>query len=439
MSERISRLWHRALKAAGSLFKKGAFHIVAGSFLTKFVSFFGSIFVVRLLTKPEYGILGYYENLASYLIIFAGCGMASGMTRYLVLADADKKSDCVWYAAKRGSIWNIFLVAIGVLIMLFYPHPEAFAQDKMIGVILALCIPFVYYIHAGQCALRALYDNKGYALVAFLSTVLLIGARVVGAKVGGLYMTARGRLLAEILAAALCVGATVRQLKLQGNEHSRIDAPFKKEFNRYSMQIMFTDGLWAVFMLNDLYILGRFIGSEAIVADYKVAYVSPANLSILTSAIGIFVCPYFTKHENAKEYQWVKSRFLLVLKTTMLLIGAASIACCLLAKPLIRFLYGEQYLSAVPIMRILLIASFMNNGIRVTVANILSAIGKQGINLIVAGIGIAVQVGLDILLLSVWGAQGVAVSSSVVYLLMGSFLSVYFIKFLNRSIKEGIT
>ena len=58
-----------------TLKETGAFHVIVGSFMTKFASFFGSIFIVRLLTKSEYGILSYYENFMGYFFIFAvDCG-----------------------------------------------------------------------------------------------------------------------------------------------------------------------------------------------------------------------------------------------------------------------------------------------------------------------------------------------------------------------------
>ncbi|MBP5587677.1 MAG: hypothetical protein J6X37_03020, partial [Treponema sp.] len=49
--------------------QKGAFHIFAGSMLTRFISFFASIVVVRVLSKSDYGILSYYENLYNYFFL----------------------------------------------------------------------------------------------------------------------------------------------------------------------------------------------------------------------------------------------------------------------------------------------------------------------------------------------------------------------------------
>ena len=67
-----------------AVWEKGLFHILSGSFLTKIVGFFGSIFIVRVLSKQEYGILGYLENMYSYVFIIAGMGLSNAILRFVI-------------------------------------------------------------------------------------------------------------------------------------------------------------------------------------------------------------------------------------------------------------------------------------------------------------------------------------------------------------------
>ena len=405
---------------------KGAFHIVAGSFMTKFVSFFGSIFIVRLLSKSDYGILSYYENFISYFTIMAGGGLASGLLRFMVLPESiEEKKGCLEHALIKGSTWNVVLVLLGLIFFLLYPHPEAFSGHYQVAVMLTLCIPFVFFLNSGLSSLRALFDNKSFAIIVFVTSSTLILARVAGAALGGLNLTTSARLGAEMVSGLGCL------VFLNKKYFSRIKSiSLKKEFvktmDTYSLQMMLTDGLWAIFMLNDLFLLGQLSGNETILADYKVAYVIPANLSILNSAVGIFVAPYFTKQENEKNFKWVRQKFLMVLTISSLIMAAFSFVCFIFAKPLILLLYGDAYISAVPIMRILLIASFFNNGIRATIANILSAMGIQKINLYIGGSAMILQIILDIILIPRFGGIGVAWTSLVVYACMSLALGWYF-------------
>ena len=407
-----------------NLKNRGAFHLVLAGFMTKFASFFGSIFIVRLMSKHDYGILSYYENFYGYFVILVGAGLTNGLLRYMVIAkDIPEKKSCFLHAARRGSLWNIFLVGFALLFLYYYPHPESFRGYYYIAVLLTLCIPFSFFLNAGLNSLRGLFDNKNYSIIAFSTSCFLIIARVAGAYIGGLNYTALFRLVAEFLCAAFCCGFLYSKY-FKGTAKSTLTKELARKMDSFSFQMMFTNGLWAIFMLNDVFLIGQLSGSETVLAEYKIAYVVPANLSILVSAIGIFVAPYFTKYEHSGNYDWIRRYFKVVLKITMLIMGMASIVCFLLAKPIILVMYGNAYLPAVPIMRVLLVASFFNNGIRASIANILSATGMQKSNLAVAVVGIVLQVVIDILLIPRYGGIGVAISSSFVYISMSIMLSL---------------
>ena len=64
--------------------KKGAFHILFGNVINKFIAMFGSILLVRILSKNDFGLLSYVENFFGYLLAFSGFGLANAILRYIV-------------------------------------------------------------------------------------------------------------------------------------------------------------------------------------------------------------------------------------------------------------------------------------------------------------------------------------------------------------------
>lgn len=431
---RIKTLFSSKIKP---LIDNGAFHIIVGSFCTKFVAFIGSYFLVRVLSKADYGILSYYENIVSYFAIFIGLGLSSGLLRFLILAKTNgEKKMCYERAIKRGTIYNLILLAACVLFCFLFKHPESFASYWFIGAGLAICAFMEFYVNSSLSSLRSSFKAKSYAVIAFITSALIIVARIAGALSFGLFGSVSFKIVIEILCAVFCVLFVYKTI-FKGIKKEPLDKAFCREIDKYSLQVMFTDGLWAIFMLNDLFLLGQFIGDESILADYKVAYVIPANLSIMTYAIGVFIAPYFTKHEKEKDYNWVKKNCIKTTIITFFIMSVFTIVCFIFAEPFIVFLYTDKYISSVEIMRILLIASLFNNGIRQTIANILSAIGLQKANLIVAGIGIAIQVVLDIIFIPLWGSIGVAWSSVIVYFIMSMFLLVYIFIIFRRKKNEN--
>lgn len=432
MKLKLKQLFSSYTGKFSSLLKNGAGHVFLGSFITKFITFFGSIFLVRLLSKPEYGVLSYYENIIGYFMVFAGLGMAAGTQRFLILSDTiEEKKGCFNHALKRGNIWNFILCLVCAVFCMLYRHPDAFNGYPQVILFLILCVPFIYSSNLSLYAYRALFDYKLYAYLAIVAALLSVAGRILGAVAGGLNYSVIGRFGAEFISAVLCVIA-LYSIHFKDKKAIKPATAFVKEFDRYSLQIMFTDGLWTIFMLNDILLLGQLSGSDVMVADYKIAYVIPANLSIIASSICVFTGPYFTKREKEGDKSWVKTKLKESVVFTMLIIGLLAFLCFVLGSPLIRIMYGEQYLSALPIMNILLLASFFNNGIRMVVANFLSAIGEQKSNLIVAGIGIVAQVILDIILIPRMGALGVGLSSLLVYIIMSLLLIILVRKFFLR-------
>lgn len=423
--EKMKNLGSVLYSKMSTLKQNGAFHVIFGSFLNKFVSFFGSIFIVRLLSKNDYGILSYYENLIGYFIIFAGFGLSNGLSRYLVICNNLKDGKaCMKHAIEKGNIWNIVLVICCCFFCFYFPHPESFSGQTLICFCLAFTIPFIFIENSCLSALRAMFDYRRFAYLSLLTSTLLILSKILGAYFGGVQSVGISWLVMHFICAvaSLYIVYSCHYSKIgQG----KLEKSFYKKMDHYSFQMMLIDGLWTLFMLNDVFLLGQITGDNAAVAEYRVAYVIPANLQILTASIGVFIAPYFTKHDVDNDKTWIRNNCLLALAISIIVMGLASIVCFFLAEKLIVFLYGQTYLSSVPIMKVLLLASFINNGIRQVLANILSSIGKQKFNLIIALVGIVLQIVLDLLLVPEFGSVGLAWSSVFVYCFMGISILIY--------------
>ena len=406
------------------LFSTGALHITVGSFVTKFVAFFGSIFVVRILTKEEYGLLGYVENLYSYALVFAGLGLPNAMLRFVVIAQGDKKTAYFKYIIKNSILRDFAIVALIIIANFFIPYPENFSEAKIWIPVLALLLPFQNLFNNEVFSLRALFKNKQYAYITCLSAVLLIVGRIVGAMiygVGGLLW------LRVLINAVFSITFFIYVYRFFNKSCKQtLSSQEVRETNIYALQYMITNGLWAIFMLNDTTLLGWMCDNPNILADYKVAYVLPGNLSIFATAIGVYIAPYFTKNEN--NPLWVRKNYKLAMLANIGVVGTVTVFMMIFARPLIVFIYGEQYANIVSLMQVLLIAAFLNSGIRYVSANLLSAMGRVKYNMIISAIGMAMQICFDILFIPHWGALGVAVSNCIVYLFMAVALFIIFKK-----------
>ena len=84
-------------------------------------------------------------------------------------------------------------------------------------------------------------------------------------------------------------------------------------------------------------------------------------------------------------------------------------------------------------MRVLLVATFFNCGLRYTTANILAAMGRIKYNMLISVAGMFLQVLINICVIPYYGSVGAAFTSCFVYAIMAIsllwiFIYQYYIK-----------
>ncbi|MBR3031870.1 MAG: oligosaccharide flippase family protein [Clostridiales bacterium] len=404
----------------------GALHVVIGTFSTKFVAFFGSIVIVRCLSKADFGMLSYVENIYSYAFVFAGLGLMNGLLRYLVLAEEPGEKKSIFkFIVSRSMIVDIIIGVLLCIGMQIFPIQEKYADAKYLIFIIALLLPFQDLLTEVLYALRAFFRNKLYAYLAFGTSALLIGGRLAGALLGGVVGVLWSRVILNAIF-SLCILCLVTRILFEKRAAQPLPRKQQKTITVYSVQYMITNGFWALFMLNDVFLIGNLLNDPEGLADFKAAIMIPGNVSIFATAIGVFVAPYFTKNE--KNLAWVRRNFAKVYKISAVVVGIVTLGLIATADFLIHLIYGNKYDNIVPLMWVLLIAAFINNGLRFTTANLLAAMGKIRANMIVSGCGMVLQVILDIIVIPIYGVMGVAVCSCIEYMLMAIALFVYFYK-----------
>ena len=406
-----------------NLIQKGALHVMAGNFTTKFVTFFGSVFLARILTKNEMGVLSYMENLCSYAYVFMGFGMANVVLRYNILyKEKNTQYSLFRYSVSKSLIIDIVIVALFEIANIFYPHGAAFSAARVLIPTLILALPFQNLIVLAQINERAFFDNRRFAWFSVVSSAIIVAGRMIGAEYWGLRGTVNAVVLVNLILGLLLTALTIKK-HYKGAEKTEISKALKKEASAYGFQYMIANGLWSIFMLVDIYILGLLSTNAETVADFKIAVSFPVNMSIFSSAIGIFVASYFIKYE--KDREWVVKNYKLLMAASAIMMSCIAGAMWLLAKPLI-WLYGTQYYNVIPLMKALTIGYLIENAFRGTTANILASIGEVKYNMIISGCGLILQVILNILLIPKYGAYAIAISTIIVRSLMSIALFLAF-------------
>lgn len=408
------------------LFRKGAFHVFVGNFVNKFIGLFGSIFIVRLLTKTDYGTLGYVENLYSYGYIFSGLGLSAATLRYgVIISDKNQRKGVYDFLIKGQWLINLGLMGIIILFAWLYPHPSQYAGAAILLTILVLGLPFQDMQNTNLLYERSQLENKRYMYLSVFASVLSVFFRVLGSGAYGVRGTISFKVFAEIIA-CIVISWIVYNTYFKSIKKQRIEKSLKKEIFVFAINNMIANGIWILFMLTDTFLIGRLLNSPDLLADYKVAYVLPSNLAIVTSAVATFVTPYFVKNE--KDFRWVKNNYFKTMICNLALVGSLAIVLFLFAPQFILLLYGNDYLNIVPVMRALLIAHLINSGVKTITASLLTAMGYARENVIISMEAFILQISLATYVLPRYGIMGLAINNIFVYLLMAMILVAVFIK-----------
>lgn len=422
----MNKILSRLRGQLANLWKKGAFYIVVGNFATKFVTFFGSIVLAKhLLSKSDYGLLGYIENLYSFPAVFAGLGLSLSLLRYSILSDKmGKKYAYYTFAVKWSFLFNIILVIIMYVFNVFYKR-SGFENANSLLFILILGLPFYQLTNDSLMNERALFNNRNYAGFSFISATLIVLGKVIGA-----YSAEITGVILSVLFVNIFTGIFLLLFEKR-KYFANVDLiPLTRDEKgiavKYGVQYMITNSLWAMFMLVDVFMIGRILQDKLLLADYKVAYVFPGNIAIISAAIAIFVTPYFVKNEN--DNAWIKRNYKKIFSVNALVIGIIALILYAVTPIIIKVCYGSQYMNVVSLMRLLLIPCFINCGLRVITANALSAMGEVRYNLGISFVGLVLEIVLDLLLIPNYGLIGVVIAASITYSIMTILLFIIFNK-----------
>lgn len=410
----ISDVRDKVVNSIKKMGNSGFLHIIVSSSLVKVVSFISAIFLPRLLSKSDYGILTYVDNIRNYIIMINGLGIANATIRYCTQEKDDEKKRGIFYSTVLvGIIIDVVLCVLSAIIFSVVAFQFEGSNEILVG--MAFLPIFVFLNEDIQFYMRAVFANREYSLQAFVYSGLMVLLQVLFTWRYGLNGVVVGRYLATIL--SLIIGGFL--LKRIGALAHFVWPAWKEivGYIKFGFVMMLTNMSSFMMQLNETFIQGIILKDEIALADYKVASFILTVSIFLSQAVALFLLPHFVKH--AKDKQWIWSTF----KKVFIINGAAMvvmhIVLIILSKYIVLILYGESYLNAVPIMRMLLVASIGQTVFRMLPGNILGGIGEEKFNLRINVIFLFVHLVVDVVAISLFGIYGAAVGLVIVYYISG--------------------
>lgn len=411
-----------------TLIQKGLLHIVSASVLNKIIQFCSSILLVRFFSQETYGQWSYANTILNFFLLFEGLGVASSLLQFVgEKHDSEQRYKFFKFALKVGCIVG-FCILICIFLVSTYGNLSISGSKEILKWLLAIPI-FTSFFNIVESYFRATLDNKSYSLLSVIYTASSSVFMIIGVLLYDVYGVIIARYVAWLLTDLLCVFFLRRDItkiiyspKLNKNE--------KKEFMGYAVSCALANSISSLLYLIDTFLIGLLIADSVVVAIYKTATLIPFALDFIPLALVTFVYPYFAREIANKDK--VRQYYLLFIKYICVLNFFISAILFIFAPLIIQIFFGNTYSDAVIPFRILSIGYFFAGTFRIPAGNVLSALRKVNINLLVAIASGLLNIILNILLIKLWGAVGAAVSTLIIFVLTGLFYNFYLWKILKK-------
>ncbi len=359
------------------LFERGFFHIVSANILNKCIMFGTSIFLVKILSKSDYGIWTYSFNIISFFMLLGGLGVDNGIIYYGTLTDdKEKKRAYLKFGLIYGTLFNIIIALIIFLGIYIYDFP--IKNSQIILEYLSFLPAFITVVSIFMGYFRSDFKNKQFSLLSLINSALLF----ICILIGSLY-SLKGVVLGHYVAYALTIIIAIvfcRSFWNSSETKYTLPKDFKLEFLKYSFTCSLTNAVSSVLYILDVFLVGLILKDTNTLASYKTATLIPFGLNFIPLSIMIFCGPYFTK--MSQNYKDLRYYYMKLKRSLFILNFFICIGLYLLAPYIINIFFGEDYIDSITIFKVLVIGYFIAGTFRIPNGNLIASIGKSEIKLI---------------------------------------------------------
>ncbi len=419
--QQLSQLWEKLKEGLITLKRRGFFHIIAGSTLAKIAGFVSVFFLPRFLSKADYGLLTYVNNIQSYVMLFNGIGITNATLRYCAEdGDDEVKKGYFITSLKVGIFADILLVIFTTVAYLVIPFPYEGAKFQLV---ISSCLPIFYFLFTDiQLLLRATFQNQRYSVYNFTYSFLLMIFQILFAVLWGV----TGVTIGKYLSMGLCVIMgyfLIRDLPMMKVKAIKLSREEVKAAIRFSIVMLTASATSMVMSYNETLIVGQILKNEELLAEYRVAANILSISLFLLEALLVFILPYFIQHLNDKKWIWENYKKLFAINGIVMTIF--HLGLFIFAKLYLFIFAGPEYMGAVSLVRMFLVASWIQAVFRGISGNILAVTGEEKFNLKINIIFVVVHAVIDITAVKLLGIYGAAIALIVVYLLSGLIMNIH--------------
>jgi len=380
-----------------------------------------TIFVVRLISEGDYGLITLIAAAFSVAITLIGFGSNQGLLRFGTLEqDAVQRNKLLSYIFYEGLKRHLILIAFFCCATLFY-ELKFFSIWIIILAFAVRMLGYYFYLFVSSYY-RIDNDNKKFAQISiFVNLVGLFFALIFT------YFFGKFGYLA-----ALAIGPWISLVFYKKEMVKKIKTELtflnKKEFWSYSIHSSITYFFSELLFMIDVLVIGLILNESAI-ANYKLAIILPMNLLFIPAVFMQTDYPKLVANSTNKMYLkfYISNYYKIFIPFCVLLVGLGFA----LKDWIVPFVFGNNYQNNGWIFFVILLGTAFNMCFRNLYGNLLGAVGLANKNTRVAISAVILMIVLSSILVPIYGILGAALALTITFIALGIFSAYYFYQYLR--------
>jgi len=348
----VREYYERVRTLATSATARDTYILFAGNLTSAFLGFLFTLLIARGLSVADFGVFSATANLVTIIVSFSDLGISSGLINFIARASSEGDLKKAQKYMKAALILR--LVVLSVLLLIVFVFAKSISskflatEDKEI----------VYWVGGLSLAFLfwALFPSILQAQRRFFQSVItdlsLAGGRVLLAFsffiFGGLTLT---KAFASFVGSTLFVVIVGFAFLGTGFLFVRVSKDIYSNLLRFSGWLGVNRIISSISGRLDIQMLAAMAGAT-VTGFYSISSRLAFFIVLLTSSFSNVLAPRLASFGNKeKERKYIKKASLAVLPVI-----AGVIFWIIIAKPFITILFGQKYLSAVPVFRALAVS-----------------------------------------------------------------------------------
>jgi len=400
---------------------KGGFNLFYGLIISTIISSLYIIFLARLLSPSDMGILAIAVVAPNLFALLRDWGINSAMTRFIAKYKSENKMANVKGILSAGVLFELTLgLSLSLLSfilsdfmatnLLQRPEIAPLIQIASFNILAEALLTATRSIFTGyeRMELHSITLILQSALKAVLSLLLVIfGLGVFGAVIGNTIAA----LTSGLVSTSMLYIVIYKNTEKLSHEKSAIVENIKTMF-KYGLPLSISailNGLVTQFQnfLIAIYVINQLIGNYSVALNFAVL------ITFFATPITTVLFPAFSKLNAQKEKETLGNIFQFSVKYAALLVVPATALVIVLAQPAVFTLFGENYAEAPLYISLYAMIYLFSAFGSLSVGALINSQGKTKVNLKITIVTLATAIPLSIILIPTYGITGLIITTLV--------------------------